>query len=81
MLIDLRDPEDFAAGHVPGAVNILQEEIREKIPDLAEKDTPVFLCCYRGMRSWQTEALLQARGYNAISIGGMEAYDGPLEEE
>ena len=63
VLIDLRDAEDYAEGHIPGAV------------------TPIFLYCYGGMRSYQAEALLQARGYlHVSSIGGFDRYDGELEE-
>lgn len=81
VLIDLRDAEDYAEGHIPGAVNLLPETIRERIGMIAQKDTPIFLYCYGGMRSYQAEALLQARGYaNVSSIGGMDRYDGALEE-
>ncbi|MBQ9299831.1 MAG: rhodanese-like domain-containing protein [Clostridia bacterium] len=81
VLIDLRDEEDFAEGHIPGAVNMLPETIREQITAAAQKDTPIFLYCYGGMRSYQAEALLQARGYQRVtSIGGMDRYDGDLEE-
>jgi len=81
VLIDLRDAEDYAEGHIPGAVNMLPENIREQIAGIAQKDTPIFLYCYGGMRSYQAEALLQARGYLQVSsIGGIDRYDGELEE-
>ena len=74
VLIDLRDAEDYAEGHIPGAVNMLPETIREQI-------AAIFLYCYGGMRSYQAEALLQARGYlHVSSIGGIDRYDGELEE-
>ena len=81
VLIDLRDAEDYAEGHIPGAVNMLPETVRERIAAIAQKDTPIFLYCYGGMRSYQAEALLQARGYlHVSSIGGFDRYDGELEE-
>ena len=81
VLIDLRDAGDYAEGYIPGAVNILPETIREEITFIAQKDTPIFLYCYGGMRSYQAEALLQARGYlHVSSIGGIGQYDGELEE-
>ena len=43
VLIDLRDEEDFWEGHIPGAVNMLPETIRERIAAVAQKDTPIFL--------------------------------------
>ena len=81
VLIDLRDAEDYAEGHIPGAVSMLPENIREEIAAIAQKDTPIFLYCYGGMRCYQAEALLQARGYlHVSSIGGIDRYDGELEE-
>ena len=81
MLIDLRDGEDYAKGHIPGATNLLPETIREQIAEVAQKDTPIFLYCYGGMLSYQAEALLQARGYlHVTSIGGIDRYNGELEE-
>ena len=81
VLIDLRDAEDYAEGYIPGAVNMLPETVREQIATIAQKDTPIFLYCYGGMRSYQAEALLQARGYlHVSSIGGIDRYDGELEE-
>ena len=81
VLVDLRDAEDYAEGHIPGAVHMLPQTIREQIAAIAQKDTPIFLYCYGGMRSYQAEALLQARGYlRATSIGGIDRYDGELEE-
>ena len=81
VLIDLRDAEDYAEGYIPGAVNMLPETVRERIAAIAQKDTPIFLYCYGGMRSYQAEALLQARGYlHVSSIGGIDRYDGELEE-
>ena len=81
ILIDPRDAEDYAAGFIPGAVNIPPERIREAVAEIAEPDTPIYLCCYSGMRSWQAEALLQAMGYqNVQSIGGMDRYRGELAE-
>ena len=81
VLIDLRDAEDYAEGHISGAVSMLPENIREEIAAIAQKDTPIFLYCYGGMRRYQAEALLQARGYlHVSSIGGIDRYDGALEE-
>ena len=81
VLVDLQDAEDYAEGHIPGAVHMLPQTIREQIAAIAQKDTPIFLYCYGGMRSYQAEALLQARGYlRAASIGGIDRYDGELEE-
>ncbi|MBQ9196213.1 MAG: rhodanese-like domain-containing protein [Clostridia bacterium] len=81
VLIDLRDPEDYAEGHIPGAISMQPQTVREQIAAVAGHDTPIFLYCYGGMRSYQAEALLQARGYARVeSIGGFDRYEGDIEE-
>lgn len=77
LLIDLRDPEDFQEGHIPGAQCLTLDGIRQQVDDL---DAPLFLYCYRGIRSMQAALLLGLKGYTrARSIGGIEQYRGELE--
>ena len=80
VLIDLRDADDFAVGHIPGAVNFTLNALRDGIRRIAKFATPIYLYCYTGNRSEQGVALLKAKGYeNARNIGGMDAYRGALE--
>ena len=62
VIIDIRKPDDYAAGHLKGAWNIpygaAVAESLDKIPD----DTPVYVNCYTGQTSSQTVALLNAAG-------------------
>ena len=82
VLIDLREEDDYAAGHIPGARHISMESLREEIRRIARFNTPILLYCYTGKKSEQAAALLQSRGYvNARSIGGIEVYTGRLEPE
>ena len=81
LLVDLRDAEDFRLAHIPGAVNARVDQIREDIRKLATFNTPVYLYCYGGNRSAQAEAILKAKGYQAVSIGNIGEYTGELEGE
>lgn len=82
IVIDLRGEEDYEAGHIPGALRIPSETLREEIRRIARFNTPILLYCHTGRKSEQAAEMLQSRGYeNARSIGGTEAYTGPLEPE
>ena len=82
VLIDLREEEDYAAGHIPGAQRIPAGSLREEIRRIARFNTPILLYCYTGKKSGPAAEMLQSRGYvNARSIGGIEAYTGRLEPE
>ena len=80
ILLDVRTPEEYGGGHVPGSRNLPLQQI-EKITAIAEKkETPLFVYCQSGARSRQAVSLLQRMGYeNVNDIGGMAAYRGKVE--
>ncbi|WP_300799798.1 rhodanese-like domain-containing protein [uncultured Acetatifactor sp.] len=80
ILLDVRTPEEYGGGHVPGSMNLPLQQI-EKITAIAEKkETPLFVYCQSGARSRQAVSLLQRMGYeNVNNIGGMSAYRGKVE--
>ena len=57
-LIDVRSPSEFAAGHLPGAVNIPMEQIESRLADLSST-TPIVLICQMGKRARMTAGLLE----------------------
>ena len=71
-LIDVRSEDEFAAGHIPGAVNIPLERIDETAARYPERMRPLFLYCRSGRRSGLAESRLREMGYiNAVNIGGI----------
>ncbi len=76
-LIDVRTPEEYAAGHIDGAELIPLQELDEYLPDLlADDDRPLFICCRSGNRSNQALQRLKNEGFPMIfDIGGMNAFD------
>lgn len=56
-LIDVRGPSEFAAGHIPGAINIPMDQIESRLDDLHEED--VVLVCQSGRRAGMTCELIQ----------------------
>ena len=77
VLLDVREADEFRAGHIPGAVNVPLSLISSiDIP----KDRPLYVYCLRGSRSKSAVGALRQMGYaDAKSIGGILAYKGPLE--
>ncbi|MCG3084740.1 rhodanese-like domain-containing protein, partial [Anoxybacillus sp. LAT27] len=49
-LIDVREPDEFAAGHILGARNIPLTQLRMRMKEL-RKDQPIYLYCQNGLRS------------------------------
>ena len=77
VLLDVREVDEFRAGHIPGAVNVPLSAINSiDIP----KDRPLYVYCLRGSRSKSAVGALRQMGYtDARSIGGILSYKGPLE--
>jgi len=57
-LVDVRNPGEFAAGHIPGAINIPMDQIESRLADLHEED--VVLVCQSGRRAGMTCELIQS---------------------
>jgi glyoxylase-like metal-dependent hydrolase (beta-lactamase superfamily II)/rhodanese-related sulfurtransferase len=74
-LIDVREPGEFASGHVPGAVNLPQADLATRI-DEVPRDRPVFVICQGGFRSLRAaQFLFQCGLKNVASVnGGTEAW-------
>ena len=81
VLVDVRSPEEFKAGHLPNAINIPLE----KIPDLSQftvsMDFPIYVYCQSGNRSKEAKKELEKLGYTTvIDLGGIKDYKGKLEK-
>ena len=75
-LLDVRTPEEYAEGHIPGSINLPLNQI----PTIStEKDTPLFVYCYSGARSRRACAWLNQNGYITTDIGGIMNYRGAIE--
>lgn len=80
ILVDVRRPDEFDAGYIPGAINIPNETISDKeIPELPDKDAKILVYCRSGNRSVQASEKLVKLGYtNIIEIGGINSYTGEI---
>ncbi len=83
VLLDVRTPEEFAAGHIPGSVQLTNETFTEQDAEklIKNKSQTIYVYCRSGRRSKQSSQKLVDFGYsNVIEIGGIIAYDGPIEK-
>lgn len=79
IIIDLRDEEEYRAGHIPSAVNIPYEELDEHKGSLQRNFLLIFYCD-RGHISLMAARDLIKDGYNIKSLyGGIRAYRGRLD--
>lgn len=70
-LVDVRTAEEYAAGHINGAVNLSLQDIQAgKMPSVS-KDKTVYVYCHSGNRSSQAAALLKTAGYSVVDLGAM----------
>ena len=75
VIIDLRSPNEYARGHVRGAVNVPQGNLSAGFP--GRKDRPLVLYCERGALSMAVARELERRGYRTKSVvGGYRAISG-----
>ncbi|MGO9442546.1 MAG: rhodanese-like domain-containing protein [Terriglobales bacterium] len=67
--VDVRSASEYAAGHVPGAINIPMEQIEARLDDL-RPDRPIVLICQSGKRARLTAALLETRRTDVTVLDG-----------
>ena len=80
ILLDVRTPEEYAEGHIPGGQNLSLQNIDKAAAIIYNKDTPLFVHCLSGGRSRQAAAMLKQMGYtNVTNIGGIADYHGKVE--
>ncbi|MEV4283050.1 rhodanese-like domain-containing protein [Actinoplanes xinjiangensis] len=73
VLLDVRSPDEYAGGHLPGAVNVPLDEVEAAASRYAGQD--VVTVCHSGARSLAAALLLSAAGARVQSLaGGTEAW-------
>jgi phage shock protein E len=67
-ILDVRTQKEFAAGHVPGAVNIPHTELEARLAELNDhQDDTIIVYCRSGKRAGMAEEKLQQNGFTEIS--------------
>ncbi len=68
-IIDVREDDEFAAGHAPGAKNIPLSTFAEHFEEIS-KDSTVYVICQAGGRSARACDYLEGQGYDAVNVEG-----------
>ncbi|TDM03575.1 rhodanese-like domain-containing protein [Macrococcus hajekii] len=79
VLIDVREKDEFAAGHVKEAFNYPLSELEERADSLS-KDNSYYIICQKGGRSQKAADYLHDKGYDVTNVqGGMDNWHGEVE--
>ena len=82
IILDARRPDEYAEGHIPGAINIPNEEIgTAEIAELPDKSQLILVYCRSGRRSKEASEKLVKLGYtNIVEFGGILDWKGEIEK-
>lgn len=69
VLVDVREPSEYVACHLPGALLIPMGELANRMGEI-DKTSPVFVICASGNRSVAMTDLLRGAGFDAVSVAG-----------
>ena len=83
IILDVRRPDEFAAGHIPNAINVPNESIgTDEIPELPDKNQLIMVYCRSGRRSKEASEKLAKLGYtNIVEFGGILDWKGEIVTE
>lgn len=76
LLVDVRTPQEFSAGHLPGALSLPLDALPSRaLKKLPSKDAELILYCQSGMRSRNAARMLANMGYqNVRNLGAMHRW-------
>ena len=80
IILDVRRADEFAAGHIPGAINVANESIgTDELPELPDKNQLIMVYCRSGRRSKEASEKLVKLGYtNIVEFGGILDWKGEI---
>ena len=80
IILDVRTAQEYASGHIPGAINIPNETIAtENVQQLPDKEQLILVYCRSGNRSKQAAGKLVDLGYtNIVEFGGINDWSGEI---
>jgi NADPH-dependent 2,4-dienoyl-CoA reductase/sulfur reductase-like enzyme/rhodanese-related sulfurtransferase len=69
LLLDVRTPLEYASGHIPDAINIPVDDLRNRLAELP-KGRPIVAYCQVGQRGYLATRILMQVGFNLSNLGG-----------
>jgi thiosulfate sulfurtransferase len=82
VFVDIRDPDSYRAGHIPGALHLHDANVQEFVHSV-DKEKPLVVYCYHGNSSLGAVAYFQKNGFKDVASmsGGFEAWRQAYEHE
>ena len=82
IILDVRRADEYAGGHIPGAINVANESINDTCPEeRPDMNQTIYVYCRSGNRSKQASEKLVSLGYtNIIEFGGILDWTGEIEK-
>jgi rhodanese-related sulfurtransferase len=68
-LVDVRTPQEYAEGHIPGAVNLSVDDLRPRLGELP-RDRQIAVYCQVGQRGYLATRILKQAGFQVTNVGG-----------
>ena len=68
-LLDVRTVEEYSEGHIPGAINIPLDDLRDRLGELDPKK-PIYVNCFSGLRSYLACRILTQHGFDCSNLSG-----------
>lgn len=84
VLLDVREPAEYAFSHIPGAISVPMGQIEERIGELNKfKNQPVCVVCRTGNRSEVACQILTENGFGNVKnvVPGMSEWQGPIDQD
>lgn len=75
VLVDVREPWEWASGHIEGAIHIPMGELPARLAEL-DGEAELVIYCHSGQRSWYAAGYLAGQGYTHVAslAGGIDAW-------
>lgn len=82
LILDVRNPDEYKAGHIPKSRNIPVQELDSKLSSLQSyKEETIIVYCASGGRSSKAATILSNSGFTKVyNLGGISNYKGKLEK-
>lgn len=79
-LVDVRQPEEWATGHLPNAQLLPLDQLSARLHELDQK-VPVVFYCHHGVRSEMADRLLEHSGHTQVAhlLGGIDAWSSDID--
>jgi len=78
-IIDVRTPEEYRAGHIPGSINVPLDRVGGIVNIVPDKSERLFVYCLSGARSRSASQQFAAMGYTDVNnIGGISQWTGKI---